>query len=189
MQTQRFILKFLWPLLYLSFVGGFWGRSQTVDTKSLALDFSLPEIALIDIEPHDGPITLGLSPHSKAGTAPLGTSDHTTWINYSSALAPSGVLRNLRVQIGAGSVPPGMLLQLSAGHYEGSGAGVFGVPNGILTLDYSPQVLIKDIGGAYTNTGVNQGHRLFYTLQITAYADLDASTLEVLTIVFTLTDQ
>ena len=189
MRTQLLLFKFLLPPICPLFVGTFWGLSQTVDTKSLALDFSLPEIALIDIEPHDGPITLGLSPHQKAGAAALGTSNHATWINYSSALAPLGVQRNLRVQIGAGSVPPGMLLQLTAGQYEGSGAGAFGVPNGTLTLDYFPQVLIKNIGGAYTNTGENQGHRLFYDLQITTYADLDARTMEVLTIVFTLTDQ
>jgi hypothetical protein len=162
---------------------------QPLDSRSLSTDFDLHELALLDIEPNTPILTLELYASTAAGENVISVTDASHWINYSSAIAPFSSVRNISAAIASGNLPLGMEIELQAGPYQGDGAGAFGIPTAAITLDSSSQIIIQNIGGAYTASGENKGHQLFYSLRVTDYALLDASyDQEVLTVVFTLSD-
>ncbi|MBI5916612.1 MAG: hypothetical protein HY842_14640, partial [Bacteroidetes bacterium] len=151
---QRMIL----PLVFISL---FWLPVQAQVTDSHDVSFTIPEIALLDIEPGNAAITVFLQPPTEAG-APLeftgGGTDNSKWLNYSSALAPAAPGRTVSVQITDGSLPAGVEVKVQAASYSGSGAGAFGTPAGLISLSSTAQTLISSIGRCYTDNGQGNGH-------------------------------
>jgi len=155
------------------------------------LAFTLTEQALLDVEPAATAVTLSLSPPDEAGDSPQARAaarDDEKWLNYSCSLAPGASARQILAQVSSGSIPAGMELRLRAGNYTGSGAGQLGVSTGEIILSSTPRSLITGIGGAYTGSGSNQGHQLFYRLLLTDISAISTGADVSVQVTFTITD-
>lgn len=158
--------------------------SQTSGSRSVAI--SLPVVTLMDIEP-SGAISLNYTAPSEAGnavTAPA--SNSSKWINYTSAIAPSGLAR--RITASVNQTIPGIDIKILAAAATGSGGGTLGVPSPQITLTTSAQTIISGIGGAFTGNGANNGHQLTITLGINNYSNLNARSNTPVIITYTITE-
>jgi len=110
----------------------------------------------------------------------------TKWLNYNITTDSSDPSVSISAEITSGSIADGLQLQLQAGTFSGTGGGSPGVPAGVITLSNIPQVLINRIGTCNSGSGSNVGHQLTYTMSISDYSALQASssTIEIL---FTIT--
>lgn len=162
-----------------------------VDIDQHDVTFTIPEIALVDIEPDNTTLTLTLDQPADGGApviASSGGTNATKWLNYSSCLSPSATNRNVLVQISSGTVPPGIELKLEASNSSGIGQGILGSSTGLLTLNTSAQILISGIGGAFTGDGSSNGHQLTYSILINNYALLDFNNTSTIEVTYTITD-
>jgi hypothetical protein len=155
--------------------------------ESTEVGVSMPEIAMLDLEPTGAEVLLEIKSPNGAGTfTKNANSIQSKWINYTSAVR-KGQVRDIFVQIEYGSVPPGMSMFVEASSVLG-GAGQIGKTAGKMLLSYSPQRLVQGIGGAYTGNGAKNGHPLSYFLEINKVAELDYNASNKVGIVFTFID-
>lgn len=160
------------------------------DTEDdVELNFELGEIAVLKVEPTSTDVILNLDAPVNAGEkVKIITANNTKWINFTSALEDDASPRNISIKIDDGSVPSGIYLKLKTASYTGSGKGQLGVAKPLITLNNTSQVIVSDIGAAYTGSGVNNGFELTYYLEIYDYKLLDVNNSETLSISLTLTD-
>ena len=160
------------------------------------MQLNVPSVAIVDLEAAAGTtIYLGPSAPVEAGQ-PLDFSAQVNtglWLNYSSIKSTSqNPTRDIEVAITSGPLPTGVQLSVTASPYSGSGDGTMGVPTGPVNLSNAPQPLINGIGSCYTGDGVNNGHNLIYTLNLSggpgAYATLDADASNTIQITYTISD-
>lgn len=170
----------------------FFIRSYAQDDEGgCSLSFTIPEIALIDIEPSGlSNIYLTLEAGSESGQpiTAKGSINDDLWINYTSCLASGGSSRSVSVQVASGTIPEGVQLILSPSGYSGNGQGTHGSPVGEIILSQTPQTLISGIGRCFTGDGQNNGHKLNYTIRISDYNLLNIDESSNIQIAFTLTD-
>lgn len=134
-------MRFLLPLIFLLILNDTFGQ-----TSSVGVSFSLPSVALLDIEPNANSINLSLTAPTEAGSMVSNTaSNNTKWINFSSAVTP-GQTRRVSAQI-SGLMPNGLNLVLNTSTYSGSGAGTLGNRVSPITLTAASQTIINGIGG------------------------------------------
>ncbi len=136
------------------------------------VNLTLPQIALLDIEPNNATIELEADvPNNPGGELNTGEGiDNSKWINYTSTSTLSSPTKNVIMEIIQGQVPSGMEVRVNASNHSGSkGAGTFGTSVGTIILSNSPQTIISDIGGAYTGNKKNNGHNLTFSLHIVNY--------------------
>ncbi|HFA52185.1 MAG TPA: hypothetical protein ENJ95_24470 [Bacteroidetes bacterium] len=179
------------PLLILLFLMTAHFAAAQVATDDHDCTLTIPEIALLDIEPNISTFTLSLDAPTEAGepvTTSASSSNNSKWLNYSSAIAFGAAARSVSVQVTNGMVPGGLNLMISASPNSGSGAGSLGIPVGPVNVSNAAASLITGIGGAYTGDGSGNGHRLTYSLQITDHGQLDFDESVLLEITFTITD-
>lgn len=158
--------------------------SQTTGNKSIAV--TLPIVTLMDIEP-TGAISLNYTAPTEAGNpVTIPVANTTKWINYTSAIAPSGLTRRITASIN--QVLPGVDIKIQAAAASGSGGGTLGTPSAQVTLTATAQTIISGIGGAFTGNGTNNGHRLTITLATNTYANLIARTNTPVIITYTITE-
>lgn len=165
-------------------------QAQVIDAQDVEVRLTLPEVSLVSIKPDNSTIVFSMETSDLAGEKAVFASTYATqlWLNYTCSIAPNSPTKNLSAQIISGSVPEGLELLLKVSEYSGSGSGQFGVPLPLVKLRSYPQTIMTNIGGSYTNKGVNQGHQLEYELEITNYKRLDAKNSNILTIIYTLSD-
>ena len=188
------VLKFLLiALLTVGFSGISYGQDDNDDAHDITI--TIPEVALLDIEPAgSNSITLGPSAPTEAGD-PLDFSASTNtslWMNYSSIVGSSTEpSRDVTVAITSGTVPSGMSLTVEAAADAGNGGGNVGTPWAQVTLSSTAQTIVTGVGSCYTGDGVNNGHQLTYSLSLSApsnYGDLDFDDATTLTVTYTLSD-
>jgi hypothetical protein len=170
-------------------------QAQDSNTDNHTITISIPEVALVDIEPAATKnITLGFTAPTEAGNpiTPT-TSDNTLWLNYSSVKSVADPTRNVSVKVNA--LIPGIDINVTAAAATGSGGGTLGTPAALLTLSAADQTIVSGIGSAYTGNGANNGHNLTYALAagsgpggVAAYADLEATASTVATVIYTISD-
>ncbi|MET3038515.1 hypothetical protein ABXT08_20695 [Chryseobacterium sp. NRRL B-14859] len=169
--------------------------AQDTNTDNHTITISIPEVALVDIEPAATKnITLGFTAPTEAGNPIVASAaDNTLWLNYSSIKSVADPTRNVSVKLNA--IIPGIDIQVTAAAATGSGAGTLGTSAGLLTLSAADQTIISGIGSAYTGNGANNGHNLTYALaagsgpgSVAAYADLEATATTVATVTYTISD-
>ncbi len=151
---------------------------------------SVPEIAVMDIEPEISTVEFEINASSEAGEAPeieKKTADQI-WINYSSAITPTGNTRSITAQISNGTVPSGMAFYIQASVPSGFGSINQGVSAGKVEISESPKPIITGIGSCYTGDGINMGHELNYSLEISDFSQLDISGNHSFTVMYTITD-
>ncbi|WP_080776584.1 hypothetical protein [Chryseobacterium phocaeense] len=180
-------------LIGAAFSGGL--KAQDTNTDNHTITISVPEVALVDIEPAATKnITLGFSAPTEAGNpVTAAPSNNTLWLNYSSIKSVADPTRNVSVKVNA--LIPGIDIQVTAAAATGSGAGTLGTPAAQLILSAADQTIISGIGSAYTGNGANNGHNLTYALAagsgpggVAAYADLQATATTVATVTYTISD-
>lgn len=165
-------------------------KAQITDSQEIDFRVSLPEVSLLNIAPEHSTLLLNFEQTQSAGQKIffIPRSQNQLWINYTCSLAPGKPTKNISAQIISGSVPDGLSLALKTSEYSGSGKGLFGSAVSTVTLQSYPQVIISNIGGSYTNKGVNNGHKMEYILEISNYRLLDYDKSNTLTILYTLSD-
>ncbi|MDR2237120.1 MAG: hypothetical protein LBE92_13445 [Chryseobacterium sp.] len=189
--------KFNLPLAIVFLATAFSGnlKAQDTNTDNHTITVSIPEVALVDIEPAATKnITLGFTAPTEAGNPVIpSTANSTLWLNYSSIKSVADPSRNVSVTINAPI--PGVDINVTAATATGSGGGTLGNSTGLLTLSTTDQTIISGIGSAYTGNGANNGHNLTYALAagsgpggVAAYADLQATASTVATVTYTISD-
>lgn len=171
--------------LFISWITDF-GFSQTQAIHNLY--FTIPEIAILDIEPNTNDIILDFNAPIEAGDQLETLSDNTKWINYTSTVTKSGLLKNITAQIVSSIQIPGFKLELIVSNYSGGGRGVLGTPVGIIDLTTTAQTIITGIGGCYTNTGTSSGHRLEYKASINDYSIFEIPVTPTIDIIYTISN-
>lgn len=170
-------------------------KAQDTYTDNHTVTISVPEVALVDIEPAATKnITLGFTAPTEAGNPVTpNTANTTLWLNYSSIKSVADPTRNVSVSVNA--IIPGIDIHVTAAAATGSGGGTLGTPAAQLTLSATDQTIISGIGSAYTGNGANNGHNLTYALAagsgpgaVAAYADLQATASTVATVTYTISD-
>ena len=170
-------------------------KAQDTNADNHTITISVPEVALVDIEPAATKnITLGFTAPTEAGNPVIpNTSNTTLWLNYSSIKSVADPTRNVSVSVNA--IIPGIDIQVTAAAATGSGGGTLGTPAAQLTLSATDQTIISGIGSAYTGNGANNGHNLTYALAagsgpggVAVYADLQAAATTVATVTYTISD-
>ncbi|MDF2834217.1 hypothetical protein [Chryseobacterium indoltheticum] len=170
-------------------------KAQDTNADNHTITISVPEVALVDIEPAATKnITLGFTAPTEAGNPVIpNTSNTTLWLNYSSIKSVADPTRNVSVSVNA--IIPGIDIQVTAAAATGSGGGTLGTPVAQLTLSATDQTIISGIGSAYTGNGANNGHNLTYALAagsgpggVAVYADLQAAATTVATVTYTISD-
>ncbi|NND05995.1 MAG: hypothetical protein HKN87_06430 [Saprospiraceae bacterium] len=162
---------------------------QVLGSERIDISVTLPEVSILDLAPNTSTIELSLSAPSQAGD-PIdmgNTLNSTKWINYSSSIRKGGPRKSITAQVLSGELPRGLRLKLSTGKYTGSGRGKTGKPRKEIELSHLPRTIIKNIGAAYTGSGMHQGHNITFSLVYDEYRDIDFGT-STMVIAFTLTD-
>lgn len=137
--------------------------AQHRNTAKMTLNCSIPAIALLDFSaPEIRTISFGNSSEANSIEQVItrSTGDNT-WINYSSIVRP-GLTNYITVEISTGYLPSDVDLLLYVSQDNGAGSGTLGTACGVIKLNYSPQVIISNIGSCYTGKGMYKGHRLRY---------------------------
>ncbi len=170
-------------------------HAQDTNTDNHTITISVPEVALVDIEPAATKnITLGFTAPTEAGNPVIANAANSTlWLNYSSIKSVADPTRNVSVRLNA--IIPGIDIHVTAAAATGAGGGTLGTPAAQLTLSAADQTIISGIGSAYTGNGANNGHNLTYALApgsgpggVAAYADLQATATAVATVTYTISD-
>ncbi len=154
------------------------------------ISFTLPEVALIDVEPDGSAVILSLNIPLDAGSPLIvgTTQNQTKWLNYSSSVAATGSTRTITAHFNNNILPKGLIVKLEVSAYTGSGAGVFGKPSSPVILDVTPKAILSGIGGCFTGDGTGNGHQLKYSVEITDYSALSFDQSDTMEIIFTITD-
>jgi hypothetical protein len=177
------------PLTLLLFSLYIISSSAQRNVDEINVNLNLNEIAILNIEPSNTMVVLNLeTPNNPGEKAKITSVNNKKWINFSSAITENSPPRNLSIKIEDGSVPSGIYLKLLISNYMGSGKGQLGASKNMITLNRSSQVIISDIGGAFTGNGINNGYEIIYFLEIYDYKLLDVNNSETLSISLTLTD-
>ena len=161
------------------------------EEATLTTGFSLPPVALVDIEPGtDNSLSFTAIPASESGVAPefQQSSSQALWLNYSSALPEFVNTRSIVAQISGGTLPEGVSLKMEALPFEGSGAGQVGQPLGEILLTNQPQSIISNVGNCFTGDGENNGHQLVFSIEVTDYSQFAATQEASFTILYTISD-
>ena len=162
------------------------GYSQTESFNTVY--FTIPEFALIDIEPNASDIIFSFDAPTEAGDPLESLSDNTKWLNYTSSVTRGGLLKNITAQIISSTIITGLKIELLVSNYIGSGRGALGTPVGTINLSTTAQTIITGIGGCFTNTGANSGHNLEYNVSINDYLVFEVPATPSIDIVFTISN-
>ncbi len=179
--------KILLVTLGLAYAGA---QAQTDDGNDQHnLTISIPEVALVDLEAASGTaITLDAVAPTEAGSAITYPADSTIWLNYSSIKNGSGEATRV-IQAKLSAVIAGVDIKVTPSAASATGDGAKGTSAGTVTLTTTDQDVITSIGSAYTGDGVDNGHRLKYSLATNSYSALDAASGTQLQITYTISDE
>jgi hypothetical protein len=143
--------------------------AQTSNTKSHDITISIPEVALLDLKSStsSSAIALNAIAPTEAGNS-LDFSSATNsdiWLNYTSVIGSSKPSRKVSAFI-EGTIPEGVVINVTASNYTGNGRGRNGTPVGNVRLSNNMQDIVTNIGSCYTGNGPNNGHRLTYKMDL-----------------------
>lgn len=150
--------------------------------------FTIPEIALLDIEPNTNDVILNFSGPTEAGDGLNTPVDQSKVLQYTSNITKGGSSRSIAAQISGGSMIPGLQIELAVASYSGTGEGDFGASVGSVELTSTAQTIITGVGGCYTNTNSSSGHSLEYSASISDYSVFEIPTQPSVDITFTISD-
>jgi len=150
--------------------------------------FTLPEIALLDIEPNTRNIIFEFKSPDEPGDKLTRVKGETKWLNYTSALSLGGSPKVITAHLENSKGIPGLTIELTVSKYSGNGRGVLGTPAGTIKLSSAAQKIIYGIGGCFTGDGTNRGHEIEYNAYIHDYSIFEIPTTTTMEVVFTITN-
>lgn len=167
-------------------------NAQDTNQDSHTIGISIPEVAILDIEPAASKnITMNFTAPTEAGDPLTNPANNTSlWLNYSSIKSAADPTRTISVKLT--SLIAGVDIKVTAGAAAVSGDGTKGTPGAQLTLTTADQTIISGIGSAYTGNGASSGHNLTYevafgTSGTALYSDLAFSS-NTATVTYTISD-
>lgn len=160
------------------------------NSGNLNVRFSVPEIAVVDIEPELSNIEFRLAAPGVAGGEPVvqHVSNESVWINYTSAIRRNGNRRSINAQISEGTIPDGISFYVEASFASAFGSINQGSPVGRVHITSQPHPIITGIGSCFTGEGVGKGHELKYFLEISDFSQMKSIEDQVFTVLYTITD-
>ena len=187
MKYNKIIILFIIGVLLLKpdFVFSQWEEGQ------LNVNFSLPQIALVDIEPgFNNSIHFTLDPALESGNPAVVqlSSSNDLWINYSSSLANARSSRSIIAEVSQGNVPEGLVLYIEASDYSGTGKGQLGQTVGKVEISAHPTQIITNIGNCFTGDGINSGHFITFSMDISDYSRIVSADELNFIVLYTITD-
>ena len=183
-------------MAFLGFAFALTANAQDDKDDNHTVQINIPEVAILDLEGASGTaVVLSVVAPKEAGLAVdfSDAKDSSVWMNYSSIVGSSTEpSRVVDAKISNGSVPGGMLLKLTAAKDAGNGDGTIGKSSGQITLSGSSQKVVNSIGSCYTGNGANNGHNLYYSLELDptagSYSKIDFDQATTLTILYTISN-
>lgn len=157
--------------------------------KDVSASFKLQEIALLDLEPRSTVVVLGLSaPKGPGEKATVVMAENSKWLNFTSAVKRGTSARNISIKIEDGNVPKGLVIKLKTTSFRGEGRGDLGSNVRLISLSNRSQVIVQNIGGAFTGNGQGNGYKLTYFIEVMDYDSLDMEGSDTITVSLTLSD-
>ncbi|UBM57477.1 hypothetical protein LAG90_11670 [Marinilongibacter aquaticus] len=154
--------------------------------KTFNVSLTMPEVALLDLASSTSSIDLELLSSLEAGdNLSLSSSNHSVWLNISSAVAPSAS-RRVDLQL-SGTIPNGIGIYANTSSYSGSGScsGCTAVSSALLSTGST--TVVNNIQGAYTGVGLSNGFEVEYSVSISNFSAIRSGSYS-LTAIYTLTD-
>ena len=144
------------------------------ESGNINVRFSIPEIAVMDVEPDYNNIEFSVAASANPGGEPVveQISGESVWINYSSAIGRNGNKRSINAQLVENSLPEGISLYVEASSASPFGSANQGVSVGKVKISGEPRPIITGIGSCFTGDGVNAGHEIRYFVEITDFVVL-----------------
>lgn len=177
-----------WPLVFLLIHNSLMAQTNT---DELTVEFTIPEIAILDIAPNTSSISLSFNAPTEAGLSISGDTDNSKWLNYTSCIASGGSNRSISVQTDIDVSSQGIKLKVLAAAASNDGSGTLGTPlSSALTLSTTAQTLISGIGGCYTGNN-RKGHNLTYSIEpanTSDYSKLTSDNTISVTVTYTITN-
>jgi len=160
------------------------------ESSNINVRFSIPEIAVMDVEPEYNNIEFSVSASSDPGGEPVveQVSGESIWINYSSAIRENGNKRSINAQLVDDNLPSGISFYIEASAASPFGSANQGVSSGKVQISGDPRPIITGIGSCFTGDGVTMGHELRYFVEITDFDKLESNNDQVFTVMYTITD-
>ncbi|SHI75748.1 hypothetical protein SAMN05444280_105154 [Tangfeifania diversioriginum] len=187
MKKVSFFIWFAYFLLLLSAKA-----SAQVEEAEANVYFELPQVALVDIEPDlDNSIHFSVNTSAESGESPFLElpANNDLWINYSSSLTTAQNSRSIVAEISQGDIPEGIRFYLEASTFSGAGgSGQVGQPSGRIELNSQPRPIITNIGNCYTGDGINNGHRLSFSIDVSDYSRVYSVDESSFVVLYTITD-
>ncbi len=161
-----------------------------LNDKAVNVRFTVPEIAVVDIEPALNNVEFAISASDQPGAEPVveQLSEESLWINYSSAIRPNSNKRKIVAQISEGEIPAGIAFFIEASAATPFGSANQGNSLGRVQMTKDPRPIISGIGSCYTGDGVNMGHELKYSIEITDFSKIESAGDQVFTVMYTISD-
>lgn len=159
--------------------------TQAQSTANGMVTVNLPVISLLKVMP-TGAINLSLMAPIEAGNRlTTNTSNNSKWINYTSA---TSIGQHITASVN--QTIPGVNIRLVTSAAASTGGGTKGIPSSIITLNQTPQTIISGIMGAYTGSGVNNGHQITLSVDVNVngYSNIQTINNSVITITYTITE-
>jgi hypothetical protein len=165
-------------LCLLTGIGAFAATSSAAHSVQL----NVPEIVMMSLN-SVATVTLSVQAPAAGGLAPVGQTDNSKYLWYTTVNA-AGTNRNISVQWGGADVAPaGTSLHVQATSVTG-GCGTAGAA---VTIGAGAQNIVTAIPSCVTGQAAN-GAQLTYTLQVDTVASLAVGDNHLVTVTFTLTD-
>ncbi len=157
---------------------------------SVNVRFSVPEIAVLDVEPEHNNIEFSVVASVSPGGEPevKQLSGESIWLNYSSAIRGNGNTRSINAQLAGNSIPDGISFFIEASAPSALGSVNQGTSAGRVEISEEPRPIVTGIGSCFTGDGVNMGHELTYSVEITDFEKVKSESNQVFTVVYTITD-
>ncbi len=181
-------LKFAISLAFL--VAGVLPVFSQNESSNINLRFSIPEIAVMDVEPDFNNIEFSVIASADPGGQPEieQVSGESVWINYSSAIRNKGNKRAINAQLTNNTLPEGISFYIQASAASPFGSANQGISAGKVQISSEPRPIITGIGSCFTGDGMNMGHELRYVLEITDFNKIESKPDQVFTVLYTITD-
>jgi len=191
-EKRRFSMKNHIKYLLTAFVVLIFGCSVKAqwNSSNVNVRFSVPEIAVVDVEPDLSDIEFNLNAPGLAGGEPTvqNVTGESIWLNYTSAVRKNGNHRSINAQISEGNIPEGISFYVEASVPSAFGSQNQGTPVGKVRITDQPHPIITGIGSCFTGDGVGKGHELKYYLEVSDFDQIKSIENQVFTVLYTITD-
>lgn len=127
----------------------------------------------------DKPVFFDLKSLYRAGLSGEIEATGIHWLRYTTNVEKQSPPIAITVQIGGGRVPEGMKLIAEAGSYKGLSAKGAGNSAGRISVSDAPKVIIENIRQFHPEKGIDQGHPIRFSFEITDYSKIEPGKVSI----------